>query len=137
MKPIIVATDFSKPSVNAAHYAADLAKSIHADIILAHVIEIPVNAFQVPVTEMEVSAIENAARASLAGLQKELLERTKNKINVLVEIHYGSVNFEIEKIAYEKKPMAIAVGIKNHADISRFFSAAIPLGLFIIQFIPF
>ena len=121
MKPIIVATDFSKPSVNAAHYAADLAKTIHADIFLVHVIQLPATTFQVPMTAIEFNEIENAAHARLEFLQKELKERTKNKINVYAEIQYGTMNFEIEKFARQKNPFAIVVGIKSHAGAKRFF----------------
>jgi len=121
MKPIIVATDFSEPSANAAYYAAELAKSLHVDIYLIHVMEIPATTFQVPMTAIEFNEIENAARASLERLQKELTERTNNKISVHTEIQYGIVNFEIEKFAHQKNPLAIVVGIKRHSDTKRFF----------------
>ncbi len=121
MKPIIIATDFSDPSLNAAHYGADFAKSIHADIVIVHVVEIPATTFQVPMTALEFTEIENAAHTRLEDLQKELIERTSNEINVYAEILYGTMNFEIEKFAQKKKPFAIVVGIKSHAEAKRFF----------------
>jgi nucleotide-binding universal stress UspA family protein len=41
MKQIIVAIDFSSPSKHAANYAADLAATLHLNITLVHVVEIP------------------------------------------------------------------------------------------------
>ncbi|HLK29109.1 MAG TPA: universal stress protein [Puia sp.] len=121
MKPIIVAIDFSNPSLNAAYYAADLAKSLNTDIILIHVIELPVTASHVSRTKMEFDALEHSAHSNIENLQRKLIDRTRNKIKVHAKVEYGTVNFEIEKFAREKNPFAIVVGIKSHATARRFF----------------
>ncbi len=120
MKPIIVATDFSPASQNAANYAADIAMFLRTDLILVHVIEIPATPFQVPMTEFEYNEIESIERSNMDDLQKKLIARTKNKINIHSEIQYGTVEFEIEKLSYRKKPFAIIMGFKNN-NAKRFF----------------
>ena len=49
MKTILVATDFSAAALNAANYAADMASTINADILLLHVYHIPVSYSEIPV----------------------------------------------------------------------------------------
>ena len=129
MKPIIVATDFSMASHNAANYAADMATAMHADIILLHVIQVPATTFQVPMTEFEFDEIENSAHISLESLQKQLMLRTNNKINIYAEIQYGTVEIELQKMSYEKKPFAIVMGIKNNGAAKRFFVGSSTLRL--------
>ncbi|HVM89596.1 MAG TPA: universal stress protein [Puia sp.] len=129
MKPIIVATDFSASSVNAANYAADMAAYMNTHIILAHVVQIPATTFQVPMTEWEYDEIENSAQASLEKLQKELLVRTKNKINITTEIRYGSVEYEILKLSFDKKPFSVVVGRKAVNALQRFLMGSNTLRL--------
>jgi len=42
MRTIVAPTDFSSVSINALNYAADLAAAIEADLILLHVVQIPI-----------------------------------------------------------------------------------------------
>jgi nucleotide-binding universal stress UspA family protein len=129
MSPIIVATDFSKPSTNAANYAADMATFLNTDMILVHVIQIPSSVFQVPMTEFEYQEIERLAQVSLEKLQMELVYRTKNKITVAKEIRYGSVELELEKMSYEKKPFAIVIGRETGHELQRFLVGSTALRL--------
>ncbi|MES1224260.1 MAG: universal stress protein, partial [Bacteroidota bacterium] len=120
MKPIIIATDFSAASLNAASYAADMALVLNLPLIIAHVIEIPSTAFQVPITEVEFNSIEDSAKTGLAELQKKLQQRVNGKIDVSTELLYGTVQFELEKFAGEKKPFALVTGSKVQSGIERF-----------------
>ena len=45
MKTIIVPTDFSRISLNAANYAAEMASSINADLSLFHVCLLPITTY--------------------------------------------------------------------------------------------
>jgi len=42
MRTIVAPTVFSSVSINALNYAADLAAAIEADLILLHVVQIPI-----------------------------------------------------------------------------------------------
>ena len=50
MKTIIAPTDFSTVSANACFYAANLAADIKADLVLLHIMELPVSVAEYPVT---------------------------------------------------------------------------------------
>ncbi|HEY4875546.1 MAG TPA: universal stress protein, partial [Puia sp.] len=121
MKQIIVATDLSYSSLNAANYAADMAASINMDIILVHVMETPTTAFQVPFTELEFTVLEKNIHEELDELRQKLLLRTRNKINVSKELRYGVIGQELEKLCEETKPFAIVMGIANGKKGIRFF----------------
>ncbi|MBS1946556.1 MAG: universal stress protein [Bacteroidetes bacterium] len=121
MGPIIIAIDFSASSTNAAKYAADMAVAVNTNIILAHVIEIPATAFHVPMTEFEFEGTERSAKEGLEELRTVILNRTKNKIPVSTEIRYGTVGLAIEKLAAEKKPLAIVAGRKPASSLQNFF----------------
>jgi len=60
MKTIIVATDFSDAAKNAAFYAADMAKSTNAALLLFHVYKIPASYSQIPIKKVrEDMGLEN------------------------------------------------------------------------------
>jgi nucleotide-binding universal stress UspA family protein len=48
MRTIIAPTDFSAVSLNAVNYAADLAVAINAELILLHVVQIPITVSEIP-----------------------------------------------------------------------------------------
>jgi nucleotide-binding universal stress UspA family protein len=120
MKPIIVATDFSPASQNAAQYAADMAVTLKSEIILVHVYEIPATPFQVPLTEIEFNALEEDAKENLADLKKNLEARVNGKINISSELLYGTVQTEVEKFLQSKSPFAIVAGSKTQNSLERF-----------------
>ena len=141
MSQIIVAVDFSKKSLNAANYAADMAVSLRKDITLTHVMEIPVTPFQVPITELEFSEIETAIKEELEDLRQKLLLRTKNKININKELRYGLIDQELEKMSEETKPFAIVMGVAGGEKKLRFFLGSntlrmIPDALYPLLIIP-
>ncbi|MBS1689806.1 MAG: universal stress protein, partial [Bacteroidetes bacterium] len=49
MKTIIVATDFSAISINAAYYATDMAAAIGAQVILMNAVSIPLMVSEAPI----------------------------------------------------------------------------------------
>ncbi|MBS1935150.1 MAG: universal stress protein [Bacteroidetes bacterium] len=120
MKPIIIATDFSAASQNAARYAADMAVTVQSEIILVHVYEIPISSFQVPISEIEFTALEDDAKANLADLKKGLEARTNGKINISTQLLYGTVQTELEKFLQSKSPFAVVAGSKTQTNLERF-----------------
>lgn len=68
MKKIIVATDFSKGSMNATRFAIALAKSQNASLMLVHAYESPV----FYTSDMPLSNIEDAERAAKNGAEKDM-----------------------------------------------------------------
>ncbi len=82
MRTIIVPTDFSNPSKNAARYALNLAIGLKADIHLCHAYSIPAESpmmGEVPWTLMQLPDVKTDAEKALKKLAKAL-ETKENKI---------------------------------------------------------
>ena len=121
MKQIIVAVDFSDSSLHAAYYAAEIALRLKKDITLIHVMEIPINPFQVPLTELEFTEIESAVKEELEDLRQQLVKRTNNKIIISKELRYGIIGQELEKLSKEINPFAIVMGVATGGKRIRLF----------------
>ena len=65
MRTIVAPTDFSSVSINALNYAADLAAAIEADLILLHVVQIPITVSEIPFTSVDYEKITEEAEHEL------------------------------------------------------------------------
>ncbi|RYY70690.1 MAG: universal stress protein [Chitinophagaceae bacterium] len=95
MKTILVATDFSVPAENAAHYAIQLAKLIKADILLCNAYKVPADApmaAQVPWPLMNEEDSESESDSYLT----QLVERLSG-IDCKSDHFYPQITFESEK----------------------------------------
>jgi nucleotide-binding universal stress UspA family protein len=78
---ILVPTDFSEPSMKGLDYAIDLARRLHAGVVIVHVVEPfqymgPLDIYgTLPNTAMWLSEQRKAAKTQLAGLEKSLKKR--------------------------------------------------------------
>ncbi len=115
MKTILAPTDFSASSINAVNYAADLALSIKANLVLFHAIPFPIAVSEISVPGEFIDDMMEASRKNMDELCKDIRFRTKNKISVKTDIAVGSVENEIANISLKEKPLAIilASAIKN------------------------
>lgn len=121
MRTIIAPTDFFSISRNAVYYAADMAAAVNAELLVFHVIQIPVTVAEIPLTEFEYNQSMNEAREQLAALKTELLARSENKITISTKIVVGSVEHELEEICNAKKPFAVIMGTERASEAERFF----------------
>lgn len=110
MKTIIVTTDFSASSLNAANYAADMALAINADILLLHVYQLPVSYSEVAVPLTEDDIMENCEQ-NMKELRTHLVKRTENKITIDTKVRIGIFFFpELKKICESVKPYTVVMG---------------------------
>lgn len=109
MKTILVATDFSACSINAAEYAVELALSINAEIHLFHSYEIPVGAAEVPAA-FDFEAMEKSAANDMNTLIERLLLKSSGKIKISNTISIGSFISEIKETIQIVKPYFIVIG---------------------------
>jgi len=121
MRTIIAPTDFSAASLNAVNYAADLAAAINAELILLHVVQLPMTVSEIPFTSFDYEEITEEPKQELAILTNQLFIRTKNKINIHHKLMVGSVGPELEDICELKKPFAVVMGTKDAGTAERFF----------------
>jgi hypothetical protein len=68
MKTIIAPTDFSPISYNACLYAAKMALDINANLVLLHVMELPLSVAEFPVTEDIFDEISMEEELNNSGL---------------------------------------------------------------------
>lgn len=119
MKTILAPTDFSGSSINAINYAADLALSINANLILFHAIPFPIAVSEISVPGDFMDDMMEASQKDMDELCKDIRFRTKGKISIKSGIAVGSVENEIENISSKEKPLAIVVGIRNSKSLER------------------
>ena len=121
MKTIIAPTDFSASSLNAVNYAADLATAIHGELILMHVVHVPLTVSEVIMPEPVFEEMVQQANKDLNKLAIRLTLRTKGKISITSEVKMGDIEHQIAEMSNSKKTFAIVMGIKNGSSIERFF----------------
>jgi len=118
MKTIIAPTNFTATSLRAVNYAADMAVTIDADLILLHVIQLPA-AFDVPLTQYEYDSMLEDAERELDTLKKELTIRTEGGINIIAKAVFSTMLFEMAAIEKETKPYIIVVGPERKGTVNR------------------
>ncbi len=120
MRTIIAPTNFSEESIHAVNYAADMALTIDADLLLLHVIEMPVS-FDVPLTQYEYDSLLEDAEDELYELRKQLLIRTEAEINISTRAIFSTMENAMAEIGEEKKPFIIVIGPAKDTLAERYF----------------
>ncbi len=117
MKIILVATDFSTCSINAAGYAVELALLLNAEIHLFHSYEIPVGAAEVP-SAFDFEEMERSATDNMKNLTEDLLLISGQKIKISSTISIGTFMSEIKEVIDVVKPYFIVIGSQG-ASVAR------------------
>lgn len=118
MKTILVPTDFSPSADNAALFAAHLAQQTGADLMLAHVYQIPVTMNDMPVMILSADELRRSADEQLERLQKELQGQFPD-VKTTAESRLGSTNDELEDICEEINPLVLVLGTHGMGGIER------------------
>jgi nucleotide-binding universal stress UspA family protein len=106
MKTILVATDFSPSAKNAANYAADMALTIKADLLLLYVHQIPV--------ALDVEDMMEEIKECMNELKERLIRRTGGKLNIETDVRRGICFYDELEIACENvKPYTVIVGSQD------------------------
>ncbi|MBZ5858168.1 universal stress protein [Flavihumibacter profundi] len=111
MKSFLVATDFSEPSREAALYAANLAKSLGAELTLLHAYLLPTPVSEVPYVMVSVDELqkdnEKLAREMAANLQQQTGITVKTIVNI---------GMPADEIVYQAKEIGaelIVIGMRG------------------------
>jgi len=107
MKKIVVPVNFTAGSTNAANYAADMARSIGADLHLLHVLGIPASTGEMPMTEYVFEEMQQVGVRGLKELWEELVKRTEGKVNIFTDMEIGSVEARIEAYCIKNQPFLV------------------------------
>ncbi len=119
MKTIIIPTDFSPTATNAMHYGIDMAKAIHASVILLHVYQVPVSYTDTPIVLVSVEELRKEAEQKLEKLHKEVEHLTSGSIKIYTEARLGNIADEIENLCEKVKPFAVVMGSKGSTGIEK------------------
>lgn len=120
MKKIIVATDFSNAGNNACLYAAEMAVKIKADLILLHVVHLPLSATDLPVT-FDVAAEKKEAMRTLGLLQQALCGKVFDKISISTAVFVGTFFYELNRLCEKIAPFVVVLGSQGRSAMERTF----------------
>jgi len=119
MKTILIATDFSEASYNAARYGTDMALAINADIVLLHVFRLPVPSADVSLV-ISADNMQDEAEERISELKEMIDRKTRGNVNTVTEVTMGSF-FEELKLACERiKPYTVIMGSQGETAAERF-----------------
>lgn len=121
MKKILVPCDFSNTAIQAFRFACELASKSKAEILLLHVVEMPVLPYSrfIPVQAYErnfVKGIKEKVNKSFNDMKAKWGGKTK--ISLSVEI--GSVSPSIQKFVGRKKIDLVVIGTHGASGIREF-----------------
>ena len=119
MKTIVVATDFSEASVNAALYATQLARDLGAKIILMHA-NMPQESFnQAPVIEK----VENAMTDSeirLNNIKVQMHSHGEGEVEIVELLIIGDFFMELYRVCEGANPYVVIMGSQGSTEAERF-----------------
>ncbi len=118
MKTILVTTDFSTSATNAVNYAADMAISLNANLLLFHVYQMPVIYSEVPVAVNEVDMMA-AAEKDLRTLRDEITNQRNGKLHIETEVKMGVFFYELKNLCDAIKPYLVVMGSQGTSATER------------------
>src|ERR1700751_974208 len=101
MKIILAPTDFSKNSLNAVNYAADMAVAVHAQLAVLHVIQIEEISGGPQMSVDPGWFAEDQyefVKHKMQLLKSKLEKRTEKVITINTQIIEGSINSAIKEV---------------------------------------
>lgn len=119
MKNFIVATDFSPAAQEAINYAAGLARTINASVLVMHFYQMPILMNETPIILVSADELKKTADTGLARAVEDA-RKTFADVAFETESRLGDVATELEAICEEKNPIAIIVGTKQQSGFDRF-----------------
>ncbi|MBL0359003.1 MAG: universal stress protein [Chitinophagaceae bacterium] len=118
MKKIIAATDFSADALNAVNYAADMALSIDAKLVLLHVCQLPLSFGDVPVA-VYLDELVKESEKDIEYLKEQLSKRMNGKLTIETLVKTGAFYEELEDACEEQLPYAVVTGSQGKTATQR------------------
>ena len=119
MKTLIVPTDFSPVSINAMHYAAEMANAIEASLLLVHVYQVPVTFSEVPVLAVSIDEMKATSEERLLEMKSSLEHFTSGKLKVYTEAILGDTVDELRQLCDRIQPFALVMGTHGNSGLER------------------
>lgn len=117
---ILTPVDFSAASLNAARYAAHLCLSLHAQLRLLHVVQMPVVYGEIPLPTGNYDDVLDNARSEMQGLIQKLQREAGTGLEISSEVKAGSPMYEIMTEASGVEPFLLVMGTRGLGNLERF-----------------
>ncbi|MGN6568513.1 MAG: universal stress protein [Flavipsychrobacter sp.] len=113
MKTIIVATDFSPISINAAYYAVELAAAVQAEVLLMNAVAIPLFVSEAPIPAETFETMLDDADKDLKQLQEKLVIFSNNTVTINYRSILGTLVTDLEDLSSSMDVFAIVMGTQG------------------------
>lgn len=120
MDTILVATDFSPAAVNAAGYAADMARMTGKKLLLLHIYSLPLNWGQLALATDNTNMADDA-QTELNRLKEQLLLRDVTELHIDTAIRTGTFFQELQAACEQVNPYLVVMGSQGTTATERFF----------------
>ncbi|PZR25544.1 MAG: hypothetical protein DI535_17820 [Citrobacter freundii] len=117
MKTIIVPTDFTAVSSNAARYAISLAAQLHTSVTLFHSYPIPMALSEVPTPPQVFNALQRDAEEFLENAKKDLGLVTPPNVEIKTDARPGTFLTGLQQLCNELEPEAIVISSHGRAGV--------------------
>lgn len=127
MKTILFPTDFSDPGVPAYRFAVDLAEKINAEILVAHVVELPLyqeTTFGIQPMTTDPEFVRQAGEKAEAAFRR-LSERHRARIPVRFVSLTGNVVRSLASLADEKQVDLVIMSPRGEGAADDFFAGSL------------
>lgn len=115
MKSILVATDFSAPSKNAARYAAQLAKLAGAKLTILHAYLLPTPVSEVPYVMVSVDELQKDNEKAAGELAEELRAISGGEVVPMV-----TIGMPADEVVYQSKEIGadlVVAGMRGESTV--------------------
>lgn len=119
MKTIIVATDFSPISINAAYYAVELAAAVQAEVLLMNAVAIPLFVSEAPIPAETFETMLDDADKDLKQLQEKLAIFSNNTVSINYRSILGTLVNDLEDLSSSIDVFAIVMGTQGAGATDR------------------
>ena len=118
MHTILATTDYSKESMQAVYYAAEMAKNKNAKLILLHVFHPPVIISEVPVAIPSIKEMTEANDKELKKIVNRLKLKYGNKLKIEFKSKCGLIIDEIKDFVKKNKIWLVVMGMHGAGFIN-------------------
>ncbi len=121
MNKIIAPVDFSEVSINAALYAAQVAATLQKELLLMHIVQLPVVYGDVPMPVGEYDVLMQEAADELAKVVEKITQPTQGNVVIKTSVKVGSPVYEIVQASKLADVYTIVMGTHGAGSVERFF----------------
>jgi nucleotide-binding universal stress UspA family protein len=119
MKTIIAATDFSPVSTNAAIYAAEMARTMKAELVLVNVYTIPVTYTDGIVVPVPIDDLRESSEKALENARKIIYEKMFGTVMITTKSRMGNVAEELYDLCKTHEPFAVVIGTRGKTNLEK------------------